>query len=58
MEWRSTMKRPTKKAFYEHMSEKLNRKYKDNNGYMDLLDIAKLTGLLRIQNLPSLNVAF
>ena len=39
MEWRSTMKRPTKKAFYEHMSEKLNRKYKDNNGYMDLLDI-------------------
>ena len=33
------MKRPTKKAFYEHMSDKLGIKYKNNDGYMDLLDI-------------------
>jgi len=33
------MKRPTKKAFYEHMSNKLDRKYKSNDGYMDLLDV-------------------
>jgi hypothetical protein len=33
------MKRPTKKAFYEHMSGKLGYKYKSNNGYMDLLEI-------------------
>ena len=33
------MKRPTKKAFYEYMSTRLNRKYKDNEGYLDLLDI-------------------
>jgi len=39
MKRRSIMKRPTKKAFYEHMSDKLGYKYKSNDGYMDLLDI-------------------
>ena len=39
MKRRSTMKRPTKKAFYEHMSDKLGYKYKSTDGYMDLLDI-------------------
>lgn len=38
MKRRSMMKRPTKKDFYEHMSTKLNRKYRDNEGYLDLLD--------------------
>ncbi len=33
------MKRPTKKAFYEYMSERLNTKYKSSEGYLDLLDI-------------------
>ena len=32
-------KRPTKKAFYEYMSLKFKRKYKDEEGYMTLLDI-------------------
>ena len=32
-------KRPTKKAFYEYMSLKYKRKYKDEEGYMTLLDI-------------------
>ena len=41
MDWRSTMKRPTKKAFYEYMSERFNRKFtsSDGNLYLDLLDI-------------------
>lgn len=33
------MKRPTKKAFYEYMSIRFNRKYKDPDGYMTLLDV-------------------
>lgn len=33
------MKRPTKKAFYEYMSIRLDRTYKDNEGYLDLLEI-------------------
>ena len=33
------MKRPTKKAFYEYMSIRLNRTYKDKEGYLDLLDV-------------------
>ena len=32
-------RRPTKKAFYEYMSLKFKRKYKDDEGYMTLLDI-------------------
>jgi len=32
-------KRPTKKAFYEYMSLRHKRKYKDDEGYMTLLDI-------------------
>ena len=32
-------KRPTKKAFYEYMSLKYKRKYKDEEGYITLLDI-------------------
>jgi hypothetical protein len=33
------MKNPTQKSFYEHMSKKLNTKYKDKDGYLMLLDI-------------------
>lgn len=33
------MKRPTKKAFYEHMSKRFNTKYKDEDGYLTLLDV-------------------
>ncbi len=33
------MKRPTKKAFYEYMSERYDRKFKDNKAYDELLDI-------------------
>lgn len=36
------MKNPTKKAFYEHMSKKLNTKYKDEDGYIVLLDIIEV----------------
>lgn len=32
-------KRPTKKSFYEYMSLKHRRKYKDEEGYITLLDI-------------------
>lgn len=32
------MKNVTKKVFYEHMSKKLNTKYKDSSGYDILLD--------------------
>ena len=32
------MKRPTKKAFYEFMSMRFKDKYKDNEGYLTLLD--------------------
>ena len=41
MDWRSTMKRPTKKAFYEYMSDRFDRKFtsKDGNLYLDLLDV-------------------
>ena len=41
MDWRSNMKRPTKKAFYEYMSERFDRKFtnKDENLYLDLLDV-------------------
>ena len=39
MKRRSIMKRPTKKAFYEHMSDKLGIKYKNNTAhYMDIPD--------------------
>ena len=33
------MKKPTKKAFYEYMSTRFKRKYKDENGYITLLDV-------------------
>ena len=33
------MKRPTKKAFYEFMSKRFKEKYKDNQGYLTLLDL-------------------
>ena len=35
------MKRPTKKAFYEYMSDRFDRKFtsKDGNLYLDLLDV-------------------
>ncbi len=33
------MKKPTKKAFYEFMSERMNTKYKDSEGYEVLLDV-------------------
>tara|TARA_B100001778_G_C18404640_1_gene545805 strand:- start:421 stop:705 length:285 start_codon:yes stop_codon:yes gene_type:complete len=35
------MKRPTKKAFYEYMSERFDRKFtsKDEDLYLDLLDV-------------------
>ena len=39
MEVMMSKKRPTKKAFYEYMSLKYKRKYKDEEGYMTLLDI-------------------
>ena len=39
MEVMMSKKRPTKKAFYEYMSLKFKRKYKDEEGYMTLLDI-------------------
>ena len=32
-------KRPTKKSFYEYMSLKFKRKYKDEEAYITLLDI-------------------
>ena len=31
-------KRPTKKSFYEYMSERFNRKYRDSEGYDSLLE--------------------
>ncbi len=33
------MKRPTKKAFYQYMSERFNTKWKKNEGYNTLLDV-------------------
>ena len=33
------MKKPTKKAFYEYMSTRFNRKYKSEDGYITLLDV-------------------
>ena len=39
MKRRSIMKRPTKKAFYEYMSIRLNTKFKDQEGYLTLLDV-------------------
>jgi len=33
------MKRPTKKSFYEFMSKRFKEKYKDNQGYLTLLDL-------------------
>ena len=33
------MKRPTKKAFYEYMSLRFKTKYKDQEGYLTLLDV-------------------
>lgn len=33
------MKRPTKKAFYEHMSKRFNTKYKSADAYVTLLDV-------------------
>lgn len=33
------MKKPTKKTFYEYMSIRFKRKYKDENGYITLLDV-------------------
>ena len=39
MKRRSVMKRPTKKAFYEFMSMRFKDKYKDNEGYLTLLDL-------------------
>ena len=33
------MKRPTKKAFFEYMSTRLNTKWKDQEGYLTLLDV-------------------
>ena len=33
------MKRPTKKAFYEYMSKRFNRKYRDPDAYLTLIDI-------------------
>ena len=39
MKRRSIVKRPTKKAFYEFMSKRFKEKYKDNQGYLTLLDV-------------------
>ena len=39
MDWRSNMKRPTKKSFYEYMSIKYDCKFKSNEAYMTLLDV-------------------
>jgi hypothetical protein len=33
------MKRPTKKAFYEHMSKRFNTKYRSEEAYLTLLDV-------------------
>ena len=33
------MHKPTKKAFYEHMSKRFNTKYKSEEGYITLLDV-------------------
>lgn len=33
------MKKPTKKAFYEHMSKRFNTKYKSEEAYITLLDV-------------------
>lgn len=33
------MKRPTKKAFYEYMSNRFKRKYRDPDAYLTLVDI-------------------
>jgi len=33
------MKKPTKKSFYEYMSLKFNRKYRDSDGYLTLIDV-------------------
>ena len=39
MEVIMSKKRPTKKSFYEYMSLKFKRKYKDEEAYITLLDI-------------------
>lgn len=39
MKRRSIMKRPTKKAFFEYMSTRLNTKWKNQEGYLTLLDV-------------------
>ena len=39
MKWSVTMKKPTKKSFYEYMSLKFNRKYRDSDGYLTLIDV-------------------
>jgi hypothetical protein len=33
------MKKPTQKAFYEHMSKRLKSTYKNKDGYMTLLEV-------------------
>lgn len=39
MKWRNSMKRPTKKAFYEYMSIRFNCTFKSNEAYLTLLDV-------------------
>jgi disulfide oxidoreductase YuzD len=39
MKWSFTMKKPTKKAFYEHMSLKFKRKYRNPDAYLTLMDV-------------------
>lgn len=33
------MKKPTKKSFYEYMSIRFKRRYRDSSGYITLLDV-------------------
>jgi len=39
MKWSVTMKRPTKKSFYEYMSLRFKTKYRDPDGYLTLIDV-------------------
>ena len=39
MKWSATMKKPTKKSFYEYMSLRFKTKYRDPDGYLTLIDV-------------------
>ena len=39
MKWSVTVKKPTKKSFYEYMSLRFKTKYRDPDGYLTLMDV-------------------